>query len=143
MKIGWGRGIAIFYLSFMAAIIAVVIYATGFNENLQVENYYLEEQNYNAKLEQINNAKKLEEKPFVVLRDNFLEIRFGSLKVDDGAVMLFRPSDNKMDQSFKLVLDSANNQKIDITDKKKGNWQVQLSWIMQDKEYFIEKKMIF
>lgn len=139
MKISWGRGIAIFYMSFMAIILAIVIYAAGFELNLETEDYYAEELKYQEVIDKKMNANELEIKPKVYKKDGKLTIEFPGNSDIEGTLVMFRSSDNRLDQSFALKLNDSGYQFIDIAGMRRGKWKAKLDWNDGQKEYYLEE----
>lgn len=143
MKISWGSAIAIFYVAFMVIILAIVIYAAGFELNLETEDYYADEQVYQEVIDKKINVNDLETKPVIIKDGLKITIQFPEMREVKGTLVLFRASDNRLDKSFDIVLDESNQQIIDITGLRKGKWKAKLDWEADGKNYYMERELRF
>lgn len=57
-----------------------------------------------------------------------------------GKVILFRPSDSKLDKSFKLK-ENVSQQSFNISTLPKGKWVVKVSWTDNNIDYYVDKKI--
>jgi hypothetical protein len=141
MKLSWGGGIAIFYLAFMAIILAIVIYVAGFELNLETKDYYAEELKYQEVIDKKMNTNELEVKPKVYKKDGKLTIEFPDDIEIEGTLVMFRSSDNRLDKSFALELNDSGYQFIDIAKMRRGKWKAKLDWNDGEKEYYLEESV--
>lgn len=141
MKITWGSGIAIFYISFMVIILAIVIYSAQFNLNLETEDYYAEELKYQEIIDKKLNANGLELKPKIYKRNGKLTVEFPDNAEIEGTLVMFRASDNRLDRSFAIQLNDSGYQFIEIDDMRQGRWKAKLDWNDGEKEYYLEESV--
>ena len=116
MKFNWGTGIFIFLILFLLACTVFMIFAARQGINLVHKDYYEKGVNYTEQMEidarsvEYKNAFKITntDKQFIVDIENSL-----SLKIDSGNLILFRPSNSKLD-----ILLTVEQQTQQITFKK-------------------------
>ncbi len=144
MKIHWGSGIAIFYGLFVLVMIGMVIMSSRQEINMVQDNYYDKDLNYESFRKSRENAST---------SSHLVEINYqnGSelilvfppeLSVEEGEVLLYRPSDQRQDKFFQLSLNDQNKMDISTDGLVSGPWRVQLSWIANGKSYYKEKHII-
>ena len=118
MKFNWGTGIFIFLILFLLAATAFMIFAARQGINLVHKDYYekgvdyTEQMKVDARSVEFKNAFK------IINLDKYILVEIEdklSAKIDSGSILLFRPSDSKLDVSL-LV----NKQATKITFPKEG-----------------------
>jgi hypothetical protein len=139
-KFNWGTGIAIFYVSFVIAILAFVFWTTGNRRDLVTEDYYAEELAYQSTIDNRERANNLEGYVSIKALEGIISIEL-PLGMNDksvkGELYLFRQDDKRKDTKFQFEgsrLDfSFNSEKI-VT----GRWKAKLSWAAEGKDYYFE-----
>jgi hypothetical protein len=97
----WGKGIVIGMSLFMAFILYMVINLMVTNIDLQSEDYYKKEIEYETEIAQLNNANQLAEKVTLVRKDDYLFIQLpDSLDIRKSTIEFVRPNDMQDDQSL-------------------------------------------
>ncbi|MBP6459904.1 MAG: FixH family protein [Crocinitomicaceae bacterium] len=97
----WGKGIIIFMASFMAFILWMVFTLMSKNTDLESEDYYKKEIEYNKEMKALSNANNAKEK--VIIKDNkdYFVLQFpADQEIDSINVHLFRPNNEKEDKTF-------------------------------------------
>lgn len=140
IKFNWGTGIAIFYVSFVIAILAFVFWTTGNNRDLVTEDYYAEELVYQKTIDNKARANELVGEVSISSRIGRIDLKLPegmnnrSIK---GELFLYRQDDKRKDTKFQFEgsrLDfSFNSEKI-VT----GRWKAKLSWAAEGKDYYFE-----
>jgi len=148
MKINWGTGVVIAFALFMAFILYFVFLVqsdTKYDNELVVEDYYIQEGKAQENIEKETNVLNLTEKVKISKENNTLKIQFPAEFISDsvqGTVKLYRPSDKKFD--FTLPIKLTNNEMVVPQDKLlPGNWEVILDWKHQGKDYLINQSVYF
>jgi nitrogen fixation protein FixH len=148
MKINWGTGVVIAFALFMAFILYFVFLVqsdTKYDNELVVEDYYIQEGKAQENIEKETNVLNLTGKVKISKENNILKIQFPAEFINDsvqGTVKLYRPSDKKFD--FTLPIKLTNNEMIVPQDKLlPGNWEVILDWKHQGKDYLINQSVYF
>ncbi len=144
----WGVKITLAFIVFAIIMITMVVISINQDVNLVAHDYYKQEIAYESQIERIKNAKNLDFPPSIDFDKevNSVVITFPvSLgnQIKAGTVLLYRPSDQRKDVKAKLALDHNNQFKISMTDRKKGNWLIKLTWSDSQKEYYYEKQFVY
>jgi len=142
MKFNWGWGIAIFYTSFVVIMIGMVVYSTQNKVQLVQEEYYNKDLNYEAFRQKRQNADQLNKE----LQINYiasleqLELIFPEkMKINEGTLTLFRPSNLYQDQKIRIQTDENNQMTLPTNKLSKGKWKIQLNFESEGKAYYKEE----
>ncbi|MFO7256928.1 MAG: FixH family protein [Bacteroidota bacterium] len=139
----WGKAIILSFVLFGAFVAGMVTVCIRQDINLVTRDYYKEELAYQEQLDRKQNALDLEIQPEILIRENHLEVHypeFGS--VSSGTVMLFRPSDASLDHEFQLTPASGPVQRFELQSLAKGLYKARMQWVMDGREYYIEKVIV-
>ena len=133
----WGKWIIVSFVLFAGFIITLVTVCMRQEINLVSKDYYQDELAYQEQITRISNTSSLAEKPLIALvGKKELEVKI-SQPIDGGELMLFCPSDPKMDRKFPLSL-SGNKQLINVGSVKNGMYRAKMYWSANGKDYFFE-----
>lgn len=136
----WGKWIILSFVMFGVFIILLVGVCMRQNVDLVSKTYYSDELVYQEQIQRIANTSKLSAVPEMNVRDNTLEVHFSKEdRPNKGNIRLFRPSDEDLDQSFKFASVNDSVLQYQLKPLVKGLYRVQMTWTMQDKEYYIER----
>jgi hypothetical protein len=140
MKITWGRGITIVMIAFMTFILYMVITLMSKNTDLESEDYYQKEIEFEKEITATKNTNKLKEKVIVSDNKEYIVVQFPNLeKLDSISVLLFRPDNDKDDQIF-----TEENSKVLMIPKKKlklGVYDLKIQYKV-DNELYMQKESI-
>ncbi|MEM6963298.1 MAG: FixH family protein [Bacteroidota bacterium] len=131
MKITWGTGIALFYITFMGAMITMVYKSTLEDRNLVVENYYEKDLQYQAHLDRLNNTKLLKADLEILAEEKAKRIRFvfpAELEKIDGEILFYRASDRHQDLKADINLNDGREFIFPTKTLQKGIWKVKVNW---------------
>jgi hypothetical protein len=145
LKISWGVRITILYIGFVLLIGVMVFMCMNQKIDLVSKDYYEKELVFQRKINEMNNAALMDEKITHRFSDKDLEIQFPECfkgKVVKGNIVLFRPSDEKLDYHEVLTLDQDNIQRIDLNVLKKGMYKIQIDWQVNETSYFNEETIV-
>jgi hypothetical protein len=137
----WGVGIAAVYIGFVIIRIITIVISEHNDVELVAPDYYDREIKYEDRIQAKNNAKSLTEAVILKKENRNITIIFPEqFKQDEtkGQIILFRPSDKRMDKIINFQLDSKRRQLISLEGLKNGYWKVQLNWSDGQKKYFEE-----
>lgn len=142
-KLNWGTGIAIFYVSFVIAMLSFVIWTTGNNRDLVTDDYYADELVFQKTIDSKARTKELagevsisSEKGKIVLKlpEGMAE------KSIKGELFLYRQADKRMDTKFRFdgqrINYSFQSERIEA-----GRWTLKLSWAAEGKDYYYEENI--
>ena len=129
----WGKGIFITFVLFAALMTTMAVISMRQEVGLVAPDYYKQEIAYQDQIDRINNYNQLAEKPRVsvdrISSDVVLSFpKSMSSSIQKGELKLYRPSTTGVDQVYKLELDEAGEQRINISQSLKGRWKVMLYW---------------
>ncbi|HED09871.1 MAG TPA: hypothetical protein ENJ10_04230 [Caldithrix abyssi] len=143
----WPYGIAIFYGFFVLALLGAWYFSTFHKPDLVTSNYYEKSIRYQEKIDQVENALRLESEPKLVYNKDegrfYIELpaSFAGKPVS-GILRFFRPSDSKLDFSVELKVDNSLKQVVDLPGIYQGKWKLQFSWDDGENKYFLEKIIV-
>jgi hypothetical protein len=144
MRINWGHKIALVYIVFVVAIMAMVFKARSEKVELVVPDYYNQELMHEKRMQATRNVQLLNEKVTVTQKENKLLIQMPKVCFDlnaTGTAHLYCPADMMADKIFPIALDSSAAQYVDVEDAKKGINMLKLEWSMNGKEYYFEQSV--
>ena len=130
----WGKGLAIAMVGFMLLILYMVITLMTKSTDLESEDYYQKEIDFEQEISAIKNMNELKDKVIVSQNDDFVFVKFPDLEnIDSIEVLMFRPNDEKEDQSFGL----KNSKSLLISKKKLNNgiYEMDIQFKIKDKIY--------
>ena len=130
----WGKGLAIAMVGFMLFILYMVITLMSKSTDLESEDYYQKEIDFEQEISAISNMNGLKEKIEVSQNDDFVLVKFPQIEnMDSIEVMMFRPNNEKEDQFFTL-----KNSKSLLIPKSKlnmGIYEMDIQFKIKDKVY--------
>jgi hypothetical protein len=134
----FGKWIIVAFIIFATFIATLVTVCMREDISLVSKEYYKEELAYQYQLAKLNNTATLDRQPIIKIVNNNLEITFNQpSKIENASLKLFCPSNTSYDKRFPLT--NNNTQKIPITSLPKKMYKAQLTWKMDNKEYYLEE----
>ena len=124
MKLSWGKGITIFMIAFMTFILYMVITLMSKNTDLESEDYYQKEIEFEKEIKASKNTNNLKEKVKVTQNEDYVVVQFPNLEeLDSISVLMFRPDNEKDDQTFtvedsKILMIPHKKLKVGVYDLK-------------------------
>ena len=110
------------------------------NTDLESEDYYQKELNFEKEISALKNTNKLKEKVKVTLNDTYVIVQFPNLEeLDSIKVELYRPNNDKDDQVF-----SVQESKVVMIPKsklKKGVYEMNIQYQVK-RELYMQKESI-
>lgn len=141
MKLNWGWGLVIAMVLFIAYIMFMVVQAINLDFNLESEDYYSKELQYQEVIDKMANFKALNEKISIEKTNDVLLVDFLDVSVDSGSITLFRPSDDELDQVFPISLQEGR-QAVPISDMASGRYIIELDWSHMGEGYYFKKNIV-
>ena len=143
MKFNWGTKIAILYIGFVVATLALVFWAMTQRVDLVTDNYYDKELKYQEQIERIQRTKNLNKKTSIEYQGreiiiNFPAIPDKNISSDKNIILFYNPSNPARDLKILISTDSLGTQKIPTEKISKGFWKIKLNWVSFGKEYYDE-----
>lgn len=140
MKITWGKGITIAMIAFMSFILYMVFTLMATNTDLESEDYYQKEIEFETEIKAVNNTNKLNEKVKVSQNEDFLIVQFPNLEnMDSLSVFLFRPNNEKEDQLF--TIEDSKTLMIPNKKLKIGSYNLKIQFKIKD-ELYMQKESV-
>ncbi|MEQ9102900.1 MAG: FixH family protein [Imperialibacter sp.] len=141
----FGSWITVAFVLFAGLIISLVVVCVRQDVSLVSTDYYQQEIKYQSRIDDIANAQESSTKVEVTRTpgENRLELSFGEQGMAlTGEVVMFRPSDAKLDKKFLLKLDDTGSFQMDTSQLKKGLWKMKISWQQGGQTFFEEKTIV-
>jgi len=127
----WGKGIVIGMATFMGFIIFLVVGLMTNRVDLESEDYYKREINYQQEIVAQENANKLDAKIEIISNQEFVIVKVPEGEFKKIEMHLARPNDQKMDKLFKI--EGTKSFLINKKDLQKGLYTVELSYMVDNK----------
>lgn len=127
----WGKGIVIGMATFMTFIIVLVVGLMTNRVDLESEDYYKREINYQQEITAQENANKLESKIEIISNKEFVIVKVPEGDFSKIEMHLSRPNDQKMDKLFKI--EGTKSFLINKKELEKGLYTVELSYLVDNK----------
>jgi len=148
MKINWGTGIVIAFISFISFIMYFIISMntnSKYDHDLVTEEYYKAELGYQDEINKENNSKKLTENISYKKTPEGLLISFPSNLESDkitGNVFLYRPSNKQLD--FETPISLSNNYLL-IPENRllDGRWNIKIDWQYKETSYLYKREIMY
>ena len=144
MKISWGTGIVLSFVVFITASVTGALIFMNQDVALVTEDYYSKELEYQQQIDKMQRAMDLDEQVLIELKASNVVFQFPKSFLQEsitGEVLFYRPSDSTKDFRLSLNLDEDGFQYISTESLTKGFWRAQLSWTMNNEDYYIEKAL--
>lgn len=144
----WPASIIAFFVAFISFMMFVWAYANSQHIDLVVPNYYERQIKYQQQIDRIQRTKGLPE-PLRLnysSRQRLLEIYFPAFFQPEkvkGNIILYRPSDAKMDYSIAIALNSEGKQFIPTENLLAGLWRIKIDWEADGLDYYYEEAVTF
>ncbi len=145
IKFNWGFGIAVTYIVFVIITLIMVSISMSKESDLVTDNYYEKEIKYQDHINTLNQTNALEGKVAILLSSEKVSIAFPAItnfKNLSGQILFYRPSNKRRDFNVPLRVDSTGMQCIETSKLEKGYWKVQVSWKMNNLDYYNEQAII-
>ena len=127
----WGKGIVIGMVTFMGFITFLVVGLMMNRVDLESEDYYKREINYEQEIKAQENANNLEVKIEISSNKEFVVVKVPEGEFQEIELHLTRPNDKKMDKRFKIQ--GTKSFLIDKKELEKGVYTVELSYMVNNK----------
>ncbi len=140
MRFHWGHGLALGMIGFIAYISYLVISAMMVDFDLETEDYYAKELQFQNQIDKSKNYSELDSEITLVQQGQNYQITMPHV-ADSGSIYFYRPSDKKLDRRYALSLAAGLEQRISTNDLQKGRYQLRVEWIKGNIEYYFEKNI--
>ena len=149
IKLNWGFGIVVAFVSFIAFIMYFVISMSSDNKythDLVADDYYKRELNFQKNIDATKNGKKLKENIKIERVKEGLKIIFPNefdTKSIKGKVFLYRPSNKQLD--FEMPIALSDSSYLLMPDKRllDGRWNIIVEWTYNQQSYLFKKEIFY
>ena len=141
LKFNWGTGIFIFLIIFFISIFWFVIFSFTVRQDLVEDDYYPKELEYEQQIQKQENLHNLGEEITLSKENEWLHLQFPQAQIEDeikGQILIYRPSDSRLDQTHQIKLDSLNKQQLNTSKFLSGKYILKIGWTYQQKAFYQE-----
>ncbi len=135
----WGWSVATVYTLFALATLTFAAYSFTQKVELVSADYYTKGNDFDQHAGRVRNSQLLAT-PVQLSYDaskHELRLRFPQA-VSKGSVLLYRPSESGLDQSFVVRCDGNNEMSIPTHSLIQGHWRIQIDWESEGKSFYDE-----
>jgi hypothetical protein len=137
----WGKGIIIGMGLFMGFIIFLVVNVMTHRVDLQSDDYYKKEIQYEDEILAVKNANELNEQISINAADDFLVVKIpDSLNAQQIKLDLIRPDDKKLDQH--LLISDTKTFLLPLKELTEGKYLTELHYLVKEKP-FLQKSEVY
>lgn len=143
MKINWGTGIALFYITFVGVLVFAVVKSTTYDNSLVSEHYYADDLAYQQHYNKLVNSQSLKHDLQIIKLNEVVTFQFpAEVSKAQGEIEFFCPFDHSQDFQVSINPDAQQQQRVDITKFKNGRWKIKVEWHADGKDYYKEEAII-
>lgn len=139
----WGNKLIIVFIVFAALMATLVYKATQTKFELVSKDYYQDELRYQDKIDGAANAA-LEAPISIQVNDEIISIEFPDAQKNaniTGEAWFYCSADATKDKRFVLSVDSTGIQRIERKGLQKGDYQVKISYEINQKKYYVAQQL--
>jgi hypothetical protein len=139
----WPLGVIGAFALFFVGMATVVVIASTHRDHLVADNYYEQELSFQGQIDSADRAKK---SGATVTFDSatgqvVIALAVGQLQEKlPGTVVLYRPSEPKLDREFLLEPKADGTQILNVSQLKPGPWLVRVAWKSGVESFYLEQK---
>jgi hypothetical protein len=137
----WGKGIIITMAAFMSFILFMVFTLMSKSTDLESEDYYKKEIEYEQEMNALKNASQLKENAKINLTEEFIVVVLPTKEdVSNVQIALFRPDNKKKDK----VLNEHNSKTIMIAKNTllKGHYNIAIRYEVNSKKILQKEEIM-
>ena len=139
MKLSWPKLIILAYATFIGGMIFMVTQSFKQNTELEYEDYYQREVNYQEKIDAIQRVKKLKQKPeLTVINDTLhLDIPAHLTGFERGDWYFYHITQKSGDRKVSL---KAPKDAFPLNNLQAGKYRIEVDWASGNERYFYEEE---
>lgn len=140
----WGKGIFISFVVFAVLLAFLVYKTTEVTSEMVTDNYYEKEVEYNDIYKGKTNVLNLEVNPKVEVKNSNIIIGYPAESISqdmEGEVYFYSINNVSRDKRYTIKVDSNNQQIFSKDIFSTGNYNLQLKWVSNGKNYFFDKNI--
>lgn len=140
MKLSWPKLIILAYSTFIGGMIFLVTQSFQQDIELEYDDYYQREVNYQDKIDAIQRVKKLKQQPEIDVVNDTLQISVPAhiTGFDQGDTYFYHITEKSGDRKETLKSPKAS---FPVTDLKEGKYRIEIDWIGTKKRYFFDEEL--
>ena len=143
----WPYGIIIFFVVAVTYLVGFVLFALRNRIELVSDDYYAQEVQYQTHIDRVKRTQNLPEQPVFTLQDRRLTVTVPESlrpRMQQSELLFYRASDKSLDRRLPLAIPapSADNPSLDLSTFASGSWDVQLTWMMDGENYYLDHKLV-
>jgi nitrogen fixation protein FixH len=143
----WPLGVILALVLFGAGTAGLVVLACSQRSDLVRADYYDQEIRHQEQMNRVARTRRAapDARATYDAHQQSISLSLPALHaqlVPQGQILLYRPSAANLDRRYPLDLDAAGTQQLDARELPPGLWQVQVSWIADQEEYFYSQKLV-
>jgi hypothetical protein len=143
----WPLGIITVCGLFVAGTAGLIVMACSQKVELVSGDYYEKELKYQGQIDRVERTRREASQAAVgydaAHRQITLSLPPGQVHGNvSGDIELYRPSAAGMDCSLRLNPDDSGVQRFDATNLAPGLWKVRVSWTFEQRNYYLEQKVV-
>ncbi|MEQ9441494.1 MAG: FixH family protein [Cyclobacteriaceae bacterium] len=137
----WGWNIVFAFIGFVGFIVYLAVRSFQTNVDLVTEDYYLQELQYQQRIEKTSNAQRLPGKLNISQQGEQLIIQFPEVITEkiNGTVSLFRPSDARFDRNEEIAMNAQGQHQLRVNQLPKGYYKLKIEWKTPTEDYYTEE----
>lgn len=133
----WGNKIILAFVLFAIFILYMVVRAFQQDAVLVAEDYYVQEINYQKKLERMANLRRTGARAMVDQKETSIVVTFPRQhQVDGGEIYFYHLSQKIFDTKLPIAIEKENQQVIDKNLLVPGLYHINLLWRVDNEEFF-------
>lgn len=141
MTINWYHKILLVLAGFVSMLTYFAVRSVNTPLELVTEKYYEAEIKYQDRINDINNAGALLNKPSITSNNGQLLVQFPPETNNiNGTLNLYYAANSVNDQEVPLRLNASKQFQLDVHERH-GAYRIQLAWEQNGQHYFTEEKM--
>ena len=143
----WPVAIISFFVMAIAFIVSFIVFASGQRADLVRQDYYEEEIRFQHQIDRVSRTESISAQVGIAYDSagRFIAVTLPALQADQqptGRILLYRPSDARLDQSIRLALDPTGVQRLDAKRLRSGLWKIRVQWNVSGQEFFFDKSIV-
>ena len=143
----WPIAIIAYFIAFFSFTVGLVVWAVHQKVDLVSPNYYDDEIAFQKRIDDVKRTEPVRGMVSVVYdtaaQTVIIKVPDVRHRIDTkGSVQFYRPSDERLDRTVPLALDSSGEQMFDAKVLANGLWKVHLQWVESGKDYYFDQTLV-
>ena len=141
----WPIAIVAYFVAFISAMVAWIIYASSQKMELVGDDYYEREVLYQREIDAAARARKEGANVAYQAGEEWITVRLPAAhKAAEatGTIQLYRPNDSRMDRAIGLALAADGSQRVDASALAPGRWKLRVSWRVHGQDYLVDQPLV-